>query len=539
MNNFDGNIYLYGPSGSGKSTVGRILAEQLALPYVDLDERIVASAQKTIPDIFATEGETGFRNRESKALDEVINHPPAVVALGGGALLDENNRTLTENSGPVICLMANLETLVERLQLDHNRRPLLEQTGSDNRPNTNTQKTEILRIRLTKLLEEREAHYANFSHQLAMNDLNPEEAAWKIQVDLGRFHIVGMGAGYDACVIQNGLQSMVDLLKERRLNGPVAVVSDNHVASLYGTRLVELLQSGGYFAQLVEIPAGEETKTMETVQYIWNNFLDYGLERTSTVVALGGGVVGDLAGFAAATFLRGIPWMVAPTTLLSMVDASLGGKTGADLPQGKNLVGAFYPPRVVLADPSVLRTLPDVELRSGFAEAVKHGIIGDPQLFKLCANGWSAVLDNLDEIVRRGMAVKIRIIQEDPFEQGAGRPPGRAALNLGHTLGHAIEFASNFRLRHGEAVAIGMVAATRYSERIKLAAPGLAAEIAETLNGLGLPTEIPLGLDRAQVIAAIGVDKKRKAGKVRLALPVCIGDVRTGFELDHLEELLE
>jgi 3-dehydroquinate synthase len=261
--------------------------------------------------------------------------------------------------------------------------------------------------------------------------------------------------------------------------------------------------------------------------------LQAGLERGSPVVALGGGVVGDLAGFAAATFLRGVPWIAVPTTLLAMVDASLGGKTAIDLPQGKNLVGAFHPPRLVLADPGTLATLPRVELRSGMAEVVKAGLIGDAILFQQCGRGWDYIEAHWSEILRRAVAVKIRIIQDDPFESGA-----RAALNLGHTLGHALERASEFGLRHGEAVAIGLVAEARLAERIGLAESGLSESIAGVLKTIGLPVEIPPDFDRRSLLAPLSVDKKRAAGSVRFSLPERVGSVHTGIQLPELEQFL-
>jgi 3-dehydroquinate synthase len=252
------------------------------------------------------------------------------------------------------------------------------------------------------------------------------------------------------------------------------------------------------------------------------------------VVALGGGVVGDLAGFAAAIYLRGVAWAAVPTSLLAMVDASLGGKTGADLPQGKNLIGAFHPPSLVLADPQLLSTLPTAEMRNGLAEVVKHGVLGDPDLFARCCQGLGALQADPGEIVRRAMAVKVRVIQQDPYERGV-----RASLNLGHTLGHGLEMATDFRLRHGEAVAIGMIAAARIAERMGIAQEGLAGEIEECLDGLGLPRKLPDGIDKGRLIAAIGVDKKRRAGKLRLVLPERIGAVRWGVEIDDPEELVD
>jgi 3-dehydroquinate synthase len=281
------------------------------------------------------------------------------------------------------------------------------------------------------------------------------------------------------------------------------------------------------------IPSGEEYKNLELVSLLWRSFLENGLDRKSTVIALGGGVIGDLAGFAASTFMRGIAWVAVPTTLLAMVDASLGGKTGFDLPEGKNLIGSFHPTKLVLADPQVLKTLPERELISGMAEVVKHGIISDPELFGLCSRGLDWVKEHLEETVRRAMAVKIKIIEEDPYEKGF-----RAALNLGHTVGHALELVSRFELRHGEAIAIGMVVEAKYSAGIGLAASGLVEAVAGTLAALGLPTRIPLELPRAEILRTMRADKKKNAGAIRFALPVEIGKVEL-VDVTDLEMVLE
>jgi 3-dehydroquinate synthase len=282
----------------------------------------------------------------------------------------------------------------------------------------------------------------------------------------------------------------------------------------------------------VIIQSGEEHKNLETVSCLWKSFLENGLDRKSTVIALGGGVIGDLTGFAASTYMRGMDWVAVPTTLLAMVDASLGGKTGFDLPEGKNLIGAFHPPKLVLADPSLLLTLPERELRSGMAEVVKHGMISDPELFALCSRGLDWVKANLEEIVRRAMAVKIKIIEEDPYERGF-----RAALNLGHTVGHAVELVSRFELTHGEAIAIGMVVEAKYSERIGLAQKGLSETIAQTLQKLRLPVQIPTILPREEIFRAMRVDKKKDSKVIRFALPVEIGKVAL-LEVTDLEEVL-
>jgi 3-dehydroquinate synthase len=282
----------------------------------------------------------------------------------------------------------------------------------------------------------------------------------------------------------------------------------------------------------VIIPPGESSKNVRTVSTLWQEFITAGIERGSTVVALGGGVVGDITGFAAATYMRGISWVILPTSLLAMVDASLGGKTGADLPEGKNLVGAFHAPQYVLVDPNTLGSLPPEEITSGMAEVVKASIIADPDLFELCAQGMSVLEANWGEVIRRAMAVKIQVIEADPYESGL-----RKVLNLGHTIGHAVELVSDFKLRHGEAVSIGMVAEAQLAEQIGLADQGLANKIKRTLSGLGLPTDILGGFKRGAILDAILVDKKRSKGQARFALPVRVGEVRPDIVVEDLAKL--
>lgn len=514
----NGLIFLYGPPGSGKSAVAAQLAQDLNLPFCDLDEFIVEQAGRPVADIFAAEGEAGFRQRERAALGEAIARGPAVIALGGGALLDVDNRQRIEAAGQVICLSAPLEVLAARLASQPGQRPLLMGDA---------------RERLDVLLSQRAEHYASFARQLDASTGSVEEIAWQAQVLLGSFHVSGMGAGYDVMISSGSLGCLGQAMQRRGLKGPVALVSDENVARLYADPVSQGLRSAGYEVHRVILPPGEQSKTMATVSALWEAFLAAGLDRSSTVVALGGGVVGDLAGFAAATYLRGVPWVAAPTSLLAMVDASMGGKTGVDLPQGKNLVGAFHPPSLVLSDPAVLATLPQTELRNGLAEVVKHGVIGDPRLFELCSQPWEAVTANMDEVVRRAVAVKVRVIRADPFEKGP-----RAALNLGHTLGHALEVTTDYQLRHGEAVSVGMVFAAQLAEKMGLAEAGLALRLEQTLGGLGLPVEIPSGLDAERILSALRLDKKRSAGVVRFVLPVRLGEVRWGVEIENLASKL-
>ena len=511
-------IFLYGPSGSGKSTVGKLLAQQMGLSFVDLDALIEEQAGMPIPQIMSEQGEPAFRDKESAALQQVIENDTSLVALGGGALLREHNRILAESAGRVVFLQTSVDTLVARLSADYSR-PLL---AGD------------IRERLTGLLERRKEHYASFPTRFDSDALTPAQIAWQIQVALGRFHIGGMGAAYDAIVEPGGLDRLGTLLRGRDFGGPVAIVTESNVGPLYAEQAEKSLREAGYETTMITFPAGEAHKTLESIQHIWSGFLQGGLDRRSTVVALGGGVTGDMAGFAAATFMRGVRWVGVPTSLLSMVDASLGGKTGIDLPQGKNLIGAFHPPSLVLADPDVLASLSEAELRSGLAEVVKHGIISDPGLFALCAAGYESVKADLAGIVRRAMAVKVAVIEADPYERGI-----RASLNLGHTVGHAVELVSAFKLRHGEAIAIGTVVEARLAERLGLAAGGLSEEIAVAFADLGLPTQIPPEMSREAIVQAMKVDKKKAAGVVKFALPVKIGEVKVGVAVDDLGLVFE
>ncbi len=421
---------------------------------------------------------------------------------------------MAETSGVVVCLNAEIPVLVERLGLLEGTRPLLGTAAE-------------LEARLTALVNARRAHYASFPLQFETHT-GPAEIVWAIQVRLGMFHVTGMGRGYDVRIQPGSLNRLGEQLQARYLNGPVALVSDENVAPLYTGRVTSALQAAGYQVHAMTLPAGEESKNLASLTHLWEEFLAGGLERSSTVVALGGGVITDLAGFAAATFLRGVTWVAVPTTLLGMVDASLGGKTAIDLPQGKNLIGAFHPPVLVLADPDTLTSLPEPELRNGLAEVVKHGLLRDPALFNDCAKGWDALRSgDWTALVRRATAVKVHYIRIDPFEQGE-----RAVLNLGHTIGHAIEQASHFKIRHGEAVAIGMVAAARLSVRFGLAQPELIEEIGVALSGLGLPTCLPEGIDLNEVLPLLQLDKKKRGGKVRFVLPLKVGEARYGVALD-------
>jgi shikimate kinase/3-dehydroquinate synthase len=533
-------IFLYGPPASGKSTIGELLAGNLALPFVDLDQHIEAETNLAIPEIFADEGEAGFRRHESELLKGTLNREWGVIALGGGTLLDPENRSLVEQAGEVIYLSASPEELLARVSTAFTGRPLL---AGSSQGNPSSEK-------LIDLLNRRQSHYASFARPVNTISKTPQDVVWEIQIQLGAFHLRGMAhsgfrvpasaadsarpqpLGYDVRVTNGALNEVGKWLKQLNLQGPIALVTDEKVAAFYLPGTLEAIQAAGITVQPVVIPPGEASKSIETISYLWEQFLEIGLERRGAVIALGGGVVGDLAGFAAATYKRGVRWVNLPTTMLAMVDASLGGKTGADLPQGKNLVGAFHAPQLVLTDPETLDSLPHGELRSGMAEVIKAGIIGDAILFERCSQGWQEIEANRGELIRRAMAVKVKVIEADPYEGGL-----RESLNLGHTIGHAVEVVSNYELRHGEAVAIGTIAEARLAEKIGVAENGLADRIEFVFSQLGLPVEIPEELSVDEIITAMRMDKKLAGGRVRFSLPVKIGEVQTGIEVEDLNLL--
>ena len=329
-------------------------------------------------------------------------------------------------------------------------------------------------------------------------------------------------ASYDI-LIKAGLVRQLDtILEEYCPAAAYAVISDSHVGKLYGEELVQQLSAGGHRVELLTFPAGESNKTRETWASLSDRMLAAQFGRDSAVIALGGGVVSDVAGFVAATYLRGVPLVQVPTSLLAMIDSSIGGKTGVDVPAGKNLLGAFHQPRVVVADPDLLGSLASVQLAAGLAEAVKHGVIADAEYFAFLEAEYAAIFAKhapaLERLVRHSVEIKAAVVAQDEREQGR-----RAILNFGHTVGHAIESTSKYEVLHGEAVSIGMVYEGRLAESLGIAAAGTARRISSVLERLHLPIERPDGSHVDELLAAMRADKKVRAGEIRLALPKTIG----------------
>jgi len=348
-------------------------------------------------------------------------------------------------------------------------------------------------------------------------------------------------ASYDILLGRGLLREVARLVKGACPAARYAVITDSHVAKLYGDQLVARCHDATLQAELFEFPAGEWNKTRETWASLSDRMLARQFGRDCAVIGLGGGVVGDVAGFVAATYLRGVPYVQLPTTLLAMIDSSIGGKTGVDVPAGKNLLGAFHQPCLVVADLDTLRSLPPVQLAAGMAEAVKHGAIADGEYFAFLEDCQRAVAaqeaDALERVVRRSVEIKAEIVAAD--EREAGR---RAILNFGHTVGHAIEATGKFAVLHGEAVAIGMAYESRLAEALGLAQPGTAARIGRLLERYGLPLELPDTATTDELVAAMRLDKKARAGTVRFALPRNVGamhgDARTGWTVAAPEEVL-
>ncbi|PAX52669.1 3-dehydroquinate synthase [Brunnivagina elsteri] len=332
---------------------------------------------------------------------------------------------------------------------------------------------------------------------------------------------------YEIAIAPGTLNTLGEYLGKLNLGKKALIVSNPTIFSLYGEQVLTSLKSSGFQVSTCILPDGESYKNLDSIKKIYDIALENRLERSSTMVALGGGVIGDMTGFAAATWLRGINFVQVPTTLLAMVDSSIGGKTGVNHPQGKNLIGAFYQPQFVLIDPEVLQTLPVREFRAGMAEVIKYGIIWDAEFFaQMEASPHLDALANinpelLETILKLSCQAKADVVGQDEKEAGI-----RAILNYGHTIGHAVESLTGYtQVIHGEGVGIGMVAAGQIATNLGMWTEGATARQNTVIVKAGLSTQLPSGLDIEAIIDALQIDKKVKAGKVRFILPTEIGAV--------------
>jgi len=525
----DTNIILVGMMGAGKTTIGRALASSLGKEFVDSDHEIQERTGVKIPVIFEIEGEAGFRKRESEVLTELVKKNNIILATGGGAVLSQENRQLLKQNGIVIYLRASVNDLYRRTRHDKNR-PLLQ--------------TQNLFVRLHELYAQRDAHYRETAHviidsgkqgvrylvQKLMNKLisinfdtikqdDRQNTMQTISVDFTpssekRSYPIHIGHG-----ILEQANLIASCLPQKR----VAIVSNTTVAPLYLEKLRMALEKQGVISVPIILPDGEIHKNWEMLNLIFDALLKNHCERNTTILALGGGVVGDLTGFAAATYLRGVPFIQIPTTLLAQVDSSVGGKTGINHQFGKNMIGAFYQPRMVLTDSATLNTLPDRELRAGLAEIIKYGLIRDPAFFDWLEQNMRRLLARdpiiLNEAIQRSCENKAEIVAADERENGV-----RALLNLGHTFGHAIENGMGYGVwLHGEAVAAGIVLAAELSRRMKLINEADTNRIRKIFIQAGLPIAAPK-MSPEKYLQLMLLDKKVDAGKTRFILLNRIGE---------------
>jgi len=520
------NIILTGFMGTGKTTIGQALAVRLGWTFLDTDVEIERRAGISIPEIFTRHGEEHFRNLERQLCRELISRQGTVIATGGGMPLDPENRKLLSSAGIVLCLRRSTEEILARIG-NNGGRPMLEGKKPAER--------------VDSLLRERDGSYSSFAYQMNATGLSVEESVNRVYevVQNGkgpsRFLAVNLpgGGGYTIAVGPGSLDQLGEMLRDRGLTSRIAVVTDFNVAKLYADQVVSALEGAGFKPFICTILPGEGSKNLERLGSLYQSFLAGRLDRRGAVVALGGGVIGDLAGFAAATYMRGVALVQCPTTLLAMVDSSVGGKTGVDLPEGKNLVGAFKQPILVAADTQALATLPEREIRMGMAELVKHAVIGDPELFEALERSDKA--SDLDAaLIARSANVKVRVVEADPFESGP-----REVLNLGHTVGHAVEKCSEYTVGHGEAVSVGLVAAARISEKMGLCVPTVPDRLESLLSRTGLP--VRHSADPDALVDVMAADKKAVEGRVRFVLIKDIGQVEYGIEVsrDLLSQVLE
>ncbi len=581
------NIVLIGFMGTGKTAVGQTVAARLGRPFIDTDTLIEERAGRSIPRIFAEDGEAAFRRLEAEVVVAAAAREGVVIATGGGAVLRPENMAHLRRNGVIVALRADPRAILARVD-PAGRRPLL---GED------PERT------IRRLLAERDALYLNADLVVDTSALSLEAVAARVIAFLSaqdgraaprgaavataaarfgqgtaagraagsretagsserapashgpeRIVRVALGArGYDVRIGQAIIPWTPEYLRACGIEGRLALLTHPRLDALFGRPLADALRASGYEVITVTVPPSESSKSLRVARRVYDALVDAQLDRTAALLALGGGVAGDLGGFVAATFLRGIAWAAIPTTLLAQVDASIGGKTAVNHPRAKNLIGAVHQPALVLADIATLRSLPLRELRSGMAEVIKTGVIGAPDLFEYLEGQIRTVLarrpDALVHVVSRCVEYKADVVARDERETG-----GRIVLNYGHTIGHGIEAAAGYRgLTHGEAIAVGMTLEARLAVRLGICDAGLLDRQTRLLERAGLPVRLgQIRRGRAHgagqdappapeaVAAAMTHDKKARAGRLRFVLPTGLGQtaVRDDVPAGLLEEVL-
>jgi shikimate kinase/3-dehydroquinate synthase len=550
-----GNIFLVGLMGAGKTTVGRALAKRLNKRFIDSDHEIEARTGASIPLIFEIEGEQSFRQREAEVIRDLTAQDDIVLATGGGAILNADSRAYLKARGTVIYLRASVNSILQRTSHDKNRpllqtadpRKTLEDLSHAREPfykevadiviDTGRPNVQFLMQSILAQLDAVQKHVApvpdpgsaiypvsNFSMS------SPQTAPIQLQVDLG-------ARSYPITIGQSLLSDPG--VVAAHVGQRAAIVTNTVVAPLYLEQLKRTLTDAGKQVIDIVLPDGEEEKNWANLMKVFDVLLAEKCDRKTTLIALGGGVIGDLTGYAAASYMRGVPFVQVPTTLLSQVDSSVGGKTGINHPLGKNMIGAFYQPQAVIADTVTLNTLLPRELSAGLSEVIKHGAIIDAVFFD-----W--IEANIDKLVQRDPAalayaiqrsceIKADVVRQDEREGGL-----RAILNFGHTFGHAIEAGMGYGVwLHGEAVGCGMVMAADLSHRLGFIDAQTRSRITALVKAAGLPTVAPdLGIDRW--LELMEVDKKNEGGQIKFILLKPLGtSIITTVPQDVLRQTLQ
>jgi shikimate kinase/3-dehydroquinate synthase len=545
------SVVLVGMMGAGKSSIGRRLATRLGIPFVDADAEIEKAAGMSIPDIFATRGEPDFRAGEARVIARLLDGGPQVLATGGGAFMNTDTRAAIGAKGVSVWLSADFETLMRRIKRRQDR-PLLHTDDpaetlrqliaarypvygladftvqSREVPHDKIVDEIVAALAAPPLLEPGRADSAQGRHHIMTAPLRTGDP---IVVD------VALGdRSYDIVIGRGQLASLGTRIAELRPGAKVAIVSDENVAARHLDAAIAAVKVSAPEVSTVVLPPGESTKSFPHLASLCDALIAHRIERGDLVIALGGGVIGDLAGFAAAVVRRGLDYVQVPTSLLAQVDSSVGGKTAIDSPQGKNLIGAFHQPVLVIADTALLDTLPEREFRAGYAEVAKYGLLGDAAFFAWLEANWKDVFAGgaaREHAIATSCRAKAAIVARDERETG-----DRMLLNLGHTFGHALEADAGYsdRLLHGEAIAIGMALAFEFSARRGLLPMAQAQRAIGHFAAVGLPTrisDVPGGVsDIDRLMTLIAQDKKVARGKLTFILARDIGNAFVERDVD-------
>lgn len=527
------NIVLTGFMGAGKTEVGKRLAKLLKMNFVDTDTAIEAAVGMKIPDIFQKHGEEHFRSEEAAVIRKAADNNRCVIATGGGVVLNPVNIKVLREKGVIILLTARPSVIAERVKKTGSR-PLLQ--------------VDNLKGHIRELLSERAPYYQDCDYRIDTSELSIEQVVERIISLLEENQELGEAdtlqtlwvdlkeRGYSIKIGAGNLEYLgecIAALEPLQNVQSVLLVTNERVGPLYGKQVLGSLKQAGFTPLYYQLPDGEEYKSLESAEQLYTTAIENGLDRQSVVVALGGGVVGDLAGFVAATYMRGISLIQVPTTLLAQVDSSVGGKVAVNHPLGKNMIGSFYQPQLVFIDVQVLNTLDPGEVRAGLAEVIKYGVIQDGDFFSYLEEHLEQIL-NLDQgvlsyIIKKSCSIKAKVVEKDERESGV-----RAFLNFGHTIGHALEALTSYRVyRHGEAVAAGMVAAANIAVGRGLLKEEDKNRLEKLLNRAGLPTAVPIAA--ADIINILPRDKKARHGRPRFVLPLAMGSVKLFEDVEDNE----